>query len=142
MTNKLAAWWALPRQMRFLIAGGFNTALGYAIFAALYWLLARRIGYLAVAVVAHFIAMTCAFTVHRTLVFASTAPWMPSFARFNLSQLLALCLGLTALYILVELAHLNPLLAQACVLTVSVAVTYLLHSRFSFRAERREKVPP
>jgi putative flippase GtrA len=133
-----ASWWALPQQLRFLIAGGFNTALGYGIFAALYWLLGRRFGYLAVAVLAYVISVICAFCVYRFGVFRSPASLSRSFVRFNLSQLIALGLGLVGLYTLVEFAHLNPLLAQACVIVVSALTTYLLHSRFSFRAGRRD----
>lgn len=119
--------------MRFLLAGAYNTVFGYAVFSLLFFALGRSVHYLLIGVVANFIAMVSAFIVHRTLVFRSSDRWQSSFVRFYVSQLVALGFGIAALYWLVEYGHFKPLVAQAAIMTASVALTYVLHRRFSFR---------
>ena len=134
---ELQSWWQLPQQFRFLLAGGYNTGFGYVVFSGLYLLFGEQVHYLVIAVLAHGIAVINAFIVHRRLVFRSLEPWFASFLRFNMSQLAALAFGITCLYVLVSYGRMRPLLAQALVTAVSVLVTYLLHSRFSFRGQPR-----
>jgi putative flippase GtrA len=136
---ELQTWWQLPQQFRFLLAGGYNTVFGYLVFSGLYLLTGQWIHYLIVAVLAHGIAVINAFIVHRHLVFRSSDPWLKSFLRFNVSQLAALGFGITSLYALVTFGRFKPLVAQAIVASASVLVTYLLHSRFSFRSAPRER---
>jgi putative flippase GtrA len=127
------AWWRLPRQLRFLVVGGYNTIFGYLVFSGLFLVLGRWVHYLVIGCFAHAIAVINAFVAHRCLVFRSLDRWQPSFFRFCLSQLVAFAFGLAGLYGLVEFAHFNPLLAQAVVTVSSVLLTYALHRYFSFR---------
>ena len=130
---KWQAWWRLPRQLRFLLAGGYNTIFGYFVFSGLFLLLGQRIHYLVIGCLAHVIAVVNAFVVHRRLVFRSVDRWQPSFFRFCFSQLVAFVFGITSLFGLVEFGHFSPLLAQALVTVSSVLLTYTLHRYFSFR---------
>jgi putative flippase GtrA len=125
-------WWRIPQQLRFLLAGSFNTAFGYAVFTSLYLLLGHRIHYLIVGILAYSISVVSAFAVYRSLVFRSSRSLFRSFVRFNLSQFAALGLGMVGLYSLVEFGHLNPLLAQAIVVVISAFFIYVLHRYFSF----------
>lgn len=136
MKIELEAWWRVPQQARFLIAGGYNTLVGYLIFSALFLLVGQYVHYLVIGCVAHVISLANAFAVHRFLVFRSSDDWRRSFLRFNLSQLTALGCGLSGLYVLVNFAHLRPLVAQANVTILSVILSYLLHRHFSFRRTR------
>lgn len=129
-------WWRLPQELRFLLAGAYNTAFGFLLFTVLYCTLGTSIGYLSVAVLCYPIALTSAFIVHRRLVFRSNLGWLSSFVRFNLTQLIAFLWGILGLYALVHFVHLNPVLAQAIVLLVSVVITYTLHRCFSFGVRR------
>jgi putative flippase GtrA len=127
------SWWRLPLKLRFLLAGGFNTAVGYLLFSGLFLLVGRWVHYLVIGLVAHALSVVNAFVVHRKLVFRATDDWRPAFIRFNVSQLVSLGFGLAALYGLVEFGHCNPLAAQFAVTLMSVVLNYLLHRNFSFR---------
>ena len=131
-----SVWWRLPQELRFLLAGAYNTAFGFLLFAVLYYTLGSSIGYLCVALLCYPIALTSAFIVHRRLVFRSSLGWLSSFVRFNLTQVIAFLWGILGLYTLVHFVHFNPVLAQAVVLLVSVVITYTLHRCFSFRVRR------
>jgi putative flippase GtrA len=127
------AWWRLPQQVRFVVAGGINTAVVYLVFSTLYLLLQRHVHYLAIGCLSQAIALTSAFVVYRRLVFLSQDHWLPTFVRFNLSQFVAFGAGLAGLYVLVRYGHLSPLLAQAIVILLSVMLSYALHHYYSFR---------
>jgi len=43
METRATHWWRLPEKLRFLAAGAYNTAFGYAAFGALYGLLTPRV---------------------------------------------------------------------------------------------------
>jgi putative flippase GtrA len=126
-------WWRLPQQLRFLLAGGYNTLFAYATFGALFLLFGRQVHYLLIGLITNVVAVISAFVVHRKFVFRSTDQWQTTFIRFYLSQLVALGFGMVGLYALVECARLNPLVAQAVIITLSVVLTYVLHRNFSFR---------
>lgn len=128
-------------RLRFLAVGAFNTAMGYGVFALLFLLLGQRIHYLAVGLLAHSIAVCIAFANHRLLVFRSREPWLGEFVRFNISLLGMLGLGMAALWLLVELGGLHPLLAQAIATPVILVLTYLVHRFFSFRQPQATRPP-
>ena len=133
MNTEWPAWWRLPQKLRFLVAGGYNTVFGYLLFGAMFLWLGRWVHYLVIAVIAHLIAVINAFIVQRFLVFRATDRWQSSFIRFNLSQVMVLLFGMSALYGLVEYGGFSPLLAQAFVTVFSVSLSYFLHRHFSFR---------
>jgi putative flippase GtrA len=126
-------WWRLPQELRFLVAGAYNTVFGFLLFVAMYYAFGTRIGYLGVAALCYSVSLTSAFLVYRRLVFGATTAWQSSFLRFNLSQLAASFSGALGLFVLVHYVHINPVPAQAIVILVSVVVTYALHRYFSFR---------
>jgi len=128
----LIARWRDHEQLRFLVIGAYNTVVGYACFVALYALLHGRLHYLVIGALAHAIAACNAFVAHRRLVFRARGPWFPEFVRFNVAQLMVLAAALVALWLLVSVGTLNPVVAQAIVTMGAVAVSYLAHRRFSF----------
>lgn len=127
------AWWRLPQQVRFLVAGGINTVVGYLVFSGLYVLLHQHVHYLVIGILAQAVALTSAFIVYRRLVFLSNDGWIATFIRFNLSQLVAFGGGLAGLYLFVRFGHLPPLIAQAIVILLTVMLSYALHRYYSFR---------
>jgi putative flippase GtrA len=133
MTISVTQWWHLPQKLRFLAAGAYNTAFGYAVFATLYWFLGERLNYLVIGLASYIISVVSAYAIYRLLVFRALDSVPASFFRFNLSQVTALGCGMFGLYLLVQVFHVHPLVAQACVLILSVGVTFVLHSKFSFR---------
>jgi putative flippase GtrA len=134
-------WWTLRHEVRFLIAGGYNTVFGYLVFTVLIELFGRQMNYLAIGCLAHGISVINAFLVHRRYVFGAAGRWPSSFLRFNISQLASFTFGIAALYLLVSGAGLSPVVAQAMVIGASVMISYLLHRYFSFRVGDDSSLP-
>ncbi len=128
--------WHGNQKLRFLVVGGWNTAVGYVVFVALYLLLHARLPYLVIGAAAHAIAIANAFVAQRWLVFRSRGAWRVEFVRFFAAQLFVLGSGLAALWLLVSQAGLSPLPAQAIVAVGTVVVSYYAHRHFSFAADR------
>lgn len=120
-------------KARFLIVGAVNTGIGYLSFATLYLALGTALHYMAIAALAHCVAVSMAFLLQRRLVFRSSAPWRPEFVRYNISVLGVLAASMAGLSLLVSGLGLHPLAAQAAITSGSVLVSYFSHRRFSFR---------
>lgn len=127
----------MSEKLRFLIVGAYNTAFGYATFVLLYLWLHDRCHYLIIALLAHAVAVTNAFLLHRKIVFRAQDAIIPAFLRFNLSTAVALLFSLGAMALLVELFAMFPLVAQAFVTGAAVVVSYFLHRHYTFPVRRR-----
>jgi len=132
MRERLTDVWRGNEKLRYLVVGGWNSAVGWGLFFLLYALLKQRLNYLVIAVLAHLIAITNSFVCHRLFVFRSRAPLLSSYLRFHVTQLLALGWGVAGLAVFVQLVHLSPPIAQCIVVAMGLVITYVLHRRFSF----------
>lgn len=122
--------------VRFLIIGGLNTAAGYGIFVLLYLMLRDYLHYLAIGVIAHFCAVCFSFLTHSTWVFTETGRSLDAFIRYNLATLAPLVFGAAGMVVIVEWLKISPIVAQAIVTATSVALLFMLHKHYSFRARR------
>jgi len=119
--------------LRFLIVGAFNTAFGFLLFALMLHLAGDRVHYLVVLVVAMVIAVLVAFAAYRTFVFRVRGHVLRDLGRFSLVYVGVLAANVIALPLLVEVAGLAVLTAQAIVVVGTVITNFLLHRSFSFR---------
>lgn len=134
--------WHSSRKLRFLVIGGWNTVFGYLCFYFLYLLTADYLHYLIIAVIAHIVNVIQAYVMQRRMVFRSEARIAGEFLRFNASLVGTLLFNLLAMYLLVRVTALSPLVAQAIVILASLVLTYVLHSRISFARRPEEQRPP
>jgi len=121
--------------VRFLIFGGINTVIGYGLFALFELFLGKYIGYLGSLYVSYALATILAFYLHRRFTFrASTSgKVVVDFLRFQSVYLVSLLVNTAALPLLVEWFGLKPLVAQAVIVVITTAISYVGHKWFSFR---------
>lgn len=120
-------------QLRFLVVGSLNTALGFGLFVLMQFLLGHLIGEVAVLLIAHLLASTVAFALHRRITFRVTGNVVKDYARFQMVFIVPISINLVLLPILTRVAGVNVYLAQALITVVSVTVSYFGHKYFSFR---------
>jgi putative flippase GtrA len=122
-------------RVRFLIVGGINTVVGYGVFALFELFLGRYIGYLGSLYSSYALATMLAFYLHRRFTFrASTSgKVVVDFLRFQSVYVVSLLVNTAALLLLVVLFGLKPLVAQAIIVVITTAISYLGHKWFSFR---------
>ena len=117
------------QRVRFVIVGAFNTAFGAGLFVALHFTIEHSVGYLVVLTLTWVIA----FMAYRYLVFRVRGSFFLDLSRFSLVYLGLYLVNLAVLPLLVELAGLPVLLAQAATFPIVATVSYVGHHRFSFR---------
>lgn len=115
------------------MVGGWNTVFSYATFAALYFLLASSIHYIALLVVNYIIGITNAYIFYKFFVFKTKGNYLREYLRFYLVYGIAFIVNILLLPFSVEVLKLSPLVAQALIVFITVAISYTGHSRFSFK---------
>ncbi len=124
------------RRIAFVIVGVINTVVGFAWFALFDLSVGRLWGYMATLLFAHVASVLCAFVLYRRFVFRVRGHVWVDLARFESVYLVALGINALLLPLLVELGGLQPIVAQAVIVFVTTLVSYIGHSRFSFRRKK------
>lgn len=122
------------QRVRFVLVGGANTVVGYALFVLLQWIAGRYISYFGSVVIAHLLSSLLAFWLYRRWVFrVGKGGLVLDFLRFQTVFLIPLAANLIALPFLVTGLKVNVYLAQAAIVVVSVVISFIGHKYFSFR---------
>jgi putative flippase GtrA len=124
-------------KIRFLLAGGWNTAFGYFSFAALYLLFADSIHYMILVIISNILSITNAFISYKFFVFKSKGPVIKEYLRFYLVYSFSIAAGLFAMPVMVEIFKVHPLIAQAAIIAATVIISYFGHKHFSFKGAHR-----
>lgn len=137
-TSRLALWGAAvrrvvgDRRVAFLLAGGLNTAFGFACFVVYQMLLGHLTSYMLVLLLTHVTSLLFAFTVHRRFVFRVTGNLWRDLWRFESVNLTSLGVNAVLLPLCVEGLGLPVIASQGIVTGVIAVISWLGHSRFSF----------
>jgi len=120
-------------KIRYLLAGGWNTLFGYVCGLVLYYGLGGRVHVVMVGVLANLLAITMAFMTYKLFVFRTKGNWLAEYFRAYLVYGATAILGIGLLWILVDGAGFPFWLAQGLVIVITVIVSFVSHSRFTFR---------
>ena len=116
---------------RFLVAGGINTALTYA----LYLVLLEPLGYLSAYSVAYVVGIVLSYFLASRFVFR-TATSIASFFKYPLVYLAQYLVGSVVLWACVEWAGVKKEIAVLAAVAATIPVTYLV-SRIILSPRRR-----
>jgi putative flippase GtrA len=127
----------LVQWLRFATVGSANTVLSWCLYASLehvsvHYLLASALAFTAGAV--------NSYALNRRWTFRSRRPTAPEALRFGVVQCAGLSLDIALLYVLVDAAGINHLIAQAFVFPVASAATFVLSRYWAF-ADRGRRPP-
>lgn len=130
------------RFLRYLLVGGFNTVFGYAVFALCNWL-TRGLGsynYMLAWLVANIISISVAFLGYKWFVFRTKGNYLVEYARCFGVYSSSMIISFTGLTILVAILRRSlhrpeeaPYIAAALMAIVTVIISFVGHSRFSFK---------
>ncbi|BAV41919.1 GtrA family protein [Mycobacterium ulcerans] len=128
------------QRVAFLVVGGINTVVGFAIFVAcsesVGQFVDHRFGKVAGSLVTlgitHVLSVLFAFVMHRRFVFHVRGHVLRDLARFESVYLTSLGMNAVALPVLVEMG-IPRITAQAVIIAVSTFLSYFGHRHFSFR---------
>jgi putative flippase GtrA len=125
------------QQINYLIAGAWNTLFGYLIFAVLYTLFSSRIHYMILLIISNIFSITNAYISYKFFVFRTKGNYLKEYMRFYVVYGTSIVLSLVLMPAFVELLHINPLIAQAVIIVVTVIFSYTGHKNYSFKGSPR-----
>ena len=120
------------QRVAFLAVGAVNTVVGFLCFAGLLVVLGQQ-RYLVALVCAHVVSVLIAFVLYRFVVFRVRGHVLADLWRFETVYLSALAVNFVLLPVLVEIAHLPVLLAQALIVLLTTVMSWVGHKHYSFR---------
>lgn len=122
----------LTQQLiRFLLTGAVNTAVGYAIYA--FGIIVLNFSYFWSVVLSYVIGVSFSYVMFSTFVFTAGERGWRSYRRFVPTYVFLFFVNEAMLYALVDHAGLNKLLAQAVVVPVCAALSFVINRLFVFR---------
>jgi len=129
-------------KVKFVFVGIWNTIFGYITFILLDMLFesifeSRQLAYMLAMIIARPIAITNAFIFHKYVTFKSDVKGLGiiwEYFRFFTTYLGTFTLALVLLPFLVEVIGFHPRIGAAVIVIMTAIVSYIGHSRFSFRS--------
>jgi putative flippase GtrA len=120
-------------KIRFLLTGALNTAVGLAVYPALFFFLAPlQFHYLTILTISQVSCVTFAFLTTKFMVFRTSGNYLSEFGKFGTFHLFIFFINLLVLPFLVECAGMNPVWAQLMFTIVVIVSSYFWHSRITF----------
>lgn len=124
-------------KVRFLLAGALNTAIGLAVYPALYFLAAPlKLHYLTILVISQVVCVSFAFMTSKFLVFRTSGNYLRESGKFVAFHLSYFLVNLAALPVLVELVGMNPVWGQTLFAVLVIVTSYFWHSRITFSSTK------
>lgn len=127
-------WFLLNQKIRFLLVGGFNTVLAYALFVFLLEYCNWR--YPAVLITQYLITVNISIFTMRYFVFRSYGNLKNEYAKAWSIYLLLLGLNYLYLFITVSYLKMNTIIVQGLYIVISTILTFILHKKYSFSVDK------
>lgn len=118
------------QRIRFLIAGGINTVVGYGAFALLVF---AGVYYLAANVISTIIGVACSYVLNKYFTFQKKKKSLTEAMRFVTVYLASFVLGNVLLYLLVDKMSVSPYWAGILNLVFTTLISWFGHKYYSFR---------
>jgi len=147
LASKLRAL-LLDQRVRFVIVGGINTVVGFAVFVLVDLTVGRAVdtssneafGSVVTLAVSQVISVMIAFVLHRRFVFRVRGQVWLDFVRFQGVYAVTFLINLVTLPLLVAIG-VPRLIAQAAIVVAMTFGSYLAHRHFSFRRTPQPSAP-
>lgn len=128
-------------KIRFLIVGAWNTLVGWLLFVLFEMICSRvfntrYVSYMTAMVLANVFSILNAYMCHRYFTFKSEKrgrEMVAEFIKFCTTNAAVFVANIVLLPFFVELVGLPPRIAAGFVISLCTVISYLGHSRFSFK---------
>lgn len=121
------------RLVRYLVTGGINTLLSYAVGASLFYILIDKIHYIIIMIISTIVNVTISYFNYKFIVFKTKGNYIREYLRFYIVYSVPIGFGFIAFPICYQALDMNPYLAQALIMAVTVIASYIGHKKISFR---------
>lgn len=126
-------------KIKYLIAGGWNTVVGFGSFVFLYFLLKNSLHYIFILMISQVIGITNAYVSYKFFVFKTKGNYIKEYLRFYVVYGFAFIANLMLLPLFVEILKISPLFSQAVVIIITIIIGFFGHKNFSFSVTTESK---
>lgn len=128
----------VSQKFKYVAVGGLNTVFGYLTGVLLYRLLSQIIDILLIGLVSNIICITFSFVTYKLFVFRTVGNWMSEYIKAYLVYGFISLIGVGLLWLYVDKAGLNIWIGQGLVIVTTVLLSYIGHSRVTFRNKEKK----
>ncbi len=121
------------KELRYLMVGMLNTVVGYGLGVGSYMVGHPYFSLVGIGVISNVLAITFSFMTYKCLVFETQGQWLREYVRAYLVYGSTALFGIVLLWLLVGQLALSIWLAQGVIIVTTILISYLGHSRFTFR---------
>ncbi len=120
------------KKIRYFLVGGLNTIVGYCIGVGMYKALGSNLGIIWIGILSNIFSITVSFLTYKILVFRTKGMWAVEYLKSYLVYGGIALINIFFLWLFIDNIKLSIWLAQALVLLVTVFISFISHSRFTF----------
>lgn len=121
----------IPRQIRFLISGGFNTIAAYLIYIMFCKILGSA-AYQTALALSWCISSVISFSIQKYFVFQSRGSWVCEYLKCCLGWVFSYLINSVILELFVKFLHLNIYPAQILATGLTAIFTYCILKKYVF----------
>ena len=123
----------VTNKVRYLTVGGFNTVVGYFIGVFGYMIFHDYLPLVMIGVISNILAISFSFVTYKLFVFQTQGRWITEYLKSYVVYGSSALLGIGLLWLLVGQLTVSIWFAQGIIIIITITVSYLGHSRFTFR---------
>lgn len=127
------------KPIKYLIVGGINTIFGYFASVGIYYALIPWLHTVFIVALINVICISFSFVTYKVFVFKSRGSWWGEYWRCYVVYGGSAVIGIVGLWFLVDGLHIPFWLAQAVLMFISIAVSYLGHDRYTFKNKEQDE---
>ena len=121
------------KRFRFIVAGILNMIFGYTVSLFVYAMFKKSIGTVGIGVIINIINISFSFITYKFFVFKTKNNWIAEYFRCYIVYGFSAILGVVFLALFVDYLKIEFWIASGLVIIMTPVVSYIGHSRFSFR---------
>lgn len=126
-------------KFRYLLVGGWNTVFGYLSGVGLFLLLEKSFPVPIIGLIANIVGITMSFMTYKLWVFRTQGRWLQEYLRSYLVYGGSALMGIGLLWLFVDHLGVPIWYAQGMVIVITVIVSYVGHSRVTFKPPKNHK---
>jgi len=121
------------KRMHYLLVGCWNALFGYGVAVALLYSLSSLMHTVFIGIIINIFTISMSFITYKLLVFKTKGNWLQEYLRSWTVYAGTALTGLVLLWIMVDYFRVKIWLAQGIIMIILVIITYICHSRFTFK---------
>lgn len=121
------------RNLRYLLAAGWNTLFGYFAGVGLYLTLSKFIHITIIGLIGNIVSIAMSFVVYKLFVFRTKGRWFIEYLKSNIVYGFGALIGIVLLWLLVDYARLSIWIAQFLIIAVTALISFFGHRGFTFK---------